>query len=384
MSRTLALVSTAAILLVVTGGILASRGGTDGWTEQEQQRIASLSLSSLPALPPDPSNAVADDQTAAALGRDLFFDTRLSANGEVACASCHLPDQQFQDGTALGRGIGETSRRTMPIAGTAYSPWLFWDGRADSQWAQALGPLENPVEHGSNRKDVVEVVSANYRDEFTKVFGQAPDEMSIDLAFASVGKAIAAFERTILPERSRFDAYADAVAIGEGSDALTEQEVAGLKLFIGEAGCLNCHNGPLLTDNDFHNTGVPAVPSLPVDTGRAEGALVVQLDPFNCLGSFSDATPEECVELTFMKASGEELLRAFKTPSLRDVAQRAPFMHAGQMVSLAEVVAHYNSAPPAPAGHSELAPLNLTSEEQGALIAFLQALDGDRHQKAED
>jgi cytochrome c peroxidase len=272
----------------------------------------------------------------------------------------------------------------MPIAGTAYSPWLFWDGRADSQWAQALGPLENPVEHGSNRKDVVEVVSGNYRDEFTQVFGQAPDEMPLDLAFASVGKAIAAFERTILPERSRFDAYADAVAVGGRSDALTEQEVEGLRLFIGKAECLNCHNGPLFTDNDFHNTGVPELTSLPPDLGRAEGARLVQKDPFNCLGEYSDAEPADCMELTFMKGSGEELLRAFKTPSLRDVAQRAPFMHAGQMVSLAEVVAHYNSAPPAPAGHSELVPLNLTSEEQDALIAFLQALDGDRHQQVED
>lgn len=376
MSRTLALVSAAAILTVATGGLLASHRSTDSWTEQQRQRIVSLSLSSLPELPPDPSNAVADNPAAANLGRDLFFDRRLSANGEVACASCHLPDRQFQDGTPLGRGVGETTRRTMPIAGTAYSPWLFWDGRADSQWAQALGPLENPVEHGSNRKDVVAVVADNYAAEFKQVFGQAPDEMPLELAFASVGKAIAAFERTILPERSRFDAYADAVALGGSSDALTEQEVEGLRLFIGKAECLNCHNGPLFTDNDFHNTGVPAVTSLPADLGRTEGAQLVQQDPFNCLGEYSDAEPEDCMELTFMKAEGEELLRAYKTPSLRDVALRAPFMHAGQIGSLADVVTHYNSAPMAPAGHSEAAPLNLTSEEQEALIAFLQSLNG--------
>ena len=377
MNRIVALVSTAAILMVITGGILASRGGTDSWTEQERQRIASLSLSSLPALPPDPSNAVADNPAAAALGRDWFFDTRLSANGKVACASCHLPDQQFQDGTPLGRGIGETTRRTMPIAGTAYSPWQFWDGRADSQWSQALGPIENPVEHGSNRKDVVEMVAANYADAFTEVFGRAPKEMPLDLAFASVGKAIAAFERTIMPQPSRFDAYADAVSNGERSEALTKQEVAGLKLFIGKAECLNCHNGPLFTDNDFHNTGVPSVASLPTDTGRAEGALAVQLDPFNCLGEFSDAKPEECMELTFMKAEGEELVRAFKTPSLRDVADRPPFMHAGQIASLADVVAHYNNAPDAPTGHSELVPLNLSAAEQDALVAFLASLSSE-------
>lgn len=374
MNTKLALISTAAIFAAVTAGIVASGSQAVTWTEQERQRIASLSLSNLPALPPDPSNSVADVPAAAALGRRLFFDTRLSSNGEVACASCHLPDRQFQDGLPLGRGIGETPRRTMPIAGTAYSPWQFWDGRSDSQWAQALGPLENPLEHGSDRTAVVEVVSANYSDEFKAVFGTLPADLPLDHAFANVGKAIAAFERTIMPKRSRFDAYADAVAVGQDSDALTAQEAAGLKLFIGEANCLNCHNGPLLTDNDFHNTGVAAVPSLPTDIGRAEGAISVQNDPFNCLGPYSDADPEECVELTFIKADGEELVRAFKTPSLRDVAERPPFMHAGQIASLAEVVAHYNLAPTAPEGHSELAPLGLTLEEREALAAFLSSL----------
>lgn len=374
MNPKLAHFSTAAILMLLTWGILASRGEIGTWTEPERQLIASLSLSSLPALPSDPSNVVADLPAAAALGRKLFFDTRLSGNGKVACASCHLPDRQFQDGTPLGRGIGQTTRRTMPIAGTAYSPWQFWDGRADSQWAQALGPLENPAEHGSNRTAVVEVVVANYASEFSEVFEDAPGELPLDRAFADVGKAIAAFERTIMPKRSRFDVYAEAVANGENSEALSAQEAAGLRLFIGGANCLNCHNGPLFTDNDFHNTGAPAVTSLPPDTGRAEGALTVQRDPFNCLGEFSDAKPEECVELRFMKADGEDLVRAFKTPSLRDVAERSPFMHAGQMTSLAEVVAHYNGAPNAPEGHSELVPLGLTREEQDAITAFLASL----------
>lgn len=177
-----------------------------------------------------------------------------------------------------------------------------------------------------------------------------------------------------MPKRSRFDAYADAVAVGQDSDALTAQEAAGLKLFIGDANCINCHNGPLFTDNDFHNTGVPAVPSLPTDIGRAEGAISVQNDPFNCLGPYSDADPEECMELTFIKADGEELVRAFKTPSLRDVADRPPFMHAGQIASLADVVAHYDLAPTAPEGHSELVPLGLTQEEREALTGFLSSL----------
>ena len=117
--------------------------GKPAWSPAETKLIGSLSLSALPKLPPDPSNAVGDDPAAAALGRTLFFDTRLSGNGKVACASCHLPDRQFQDGTPRATGMGKTNRRTMPIAGTAYSPWLFWDGRRDSQWAQALGPLND-------------------------------------------------------------------------------------------------------------------------------------------------------------------------------------------------------------------------------------------------
>lgn len=379
MDRKLALFSAAAILAAMTAGMLASvpRDASVRWTDRELQLISSLSLSGLPELPPDPSNAVADDPRAAVLGRKLFFDTRMSGNGKVACASCHLPDRQFQDGIPLGRGIGETARRTMPIAGTAYSPWQFWDGRADSQWAQALGPLENPAEHGSNRQAIVEVVAANYAQEFRAVFGAEPVELPLDRAFANVGKAIAAFERTIVPQKSRFDLYADAVSSGQPSDALTAQELTGLKLFIGAGNCVNCHNGPLFTDNDFHNTGVPAVAHLPPDTGRAGGVAIVQRDPFNCLGEFSDAKPEVCTELTFMKSEGEELVRAFKTPSLRNVAARAPFMHAGQMASLADVVAHYSEAPLAPEGHSELEPLDLSQEEQDALVAFLVTLSSE-------
>ena len=165
-----------AVAQVVTGSQPA------GWNDAQRQRIASLSLSALPPLPADPSNAVADDPTAAALGKALFFDTRLSANGKVACATCHAPDKQFQDGTSVGHGIGTGSRRTMPIAGTAYSPWMFWDGRADSQWAQALGPLENPVEHGSSRQAVTQVVAEHYAAYYQAVFHALPQSQPVQTA----------------------------------------------------------------------------------------------------------------------------------------------------------------------------------------------------------
>ncbi|HEX6091296.1 MAG TPA: cytochrome c peroxidase, partial [Gemmatimonadales bacterium] len=291
-----------------------------------------------------------------------------------------------------------------PIAGTAHGEWMFWDGRKDSQWSQALGPLESPVEHGGDRTQYAQLVASSYRSEYESVFGSLPDLAAlpahagpnaapehraawdglsdarrddINRVFANIGKAIAAFERRIGPEVTRFDRYVDALAEGNAPRAggeLTDEEIAGLRLFIGKASCTNCHNGPLLADDHFHNTGVPAVASLPEDLGRAAGAKAVLADEFNCLGRYSDARPEECGELQFMTTEGEELVRAFKTPSLRNVAARAPYMHAGQVATLEDVVRHYSTAPDAPAGHSELAKLNLTPSEQSQLVAFLRAL----------
>jgi cytochrome c peroxidase len=371
-------IASAMALVATFGFVQVVDGGIGGWSGEQRQRIASLSLTALPELPPDPSNAVADKPAAAALGKALFFDTRLSANGQVACATCHDPAKGFQDGTAVGHGVGVGNRRTMPVAGTAYSPWLFWDGRADSQWAQALGPLENPLEHGSDRAAIVAVVAEHYATEYKSVFGALPDAQPVDRAFSNVGKAIAAFERTIMPGRARFDIYADAIGRGDTSDALNPQEVAGLGLFIGKGKCLDCHNGPLLTDNDFHNIGVPRS----ADGGRIEGTAKVQADPFNCLGPYSDARPDQCMELAFMKTEGNELQGAFKTPSLRNVTARGPFMHAGQLATIDDVLSHYNAAPAATLGHSELTKLALTTEELAALAAFLKTLgsgepDGD-------
>ena len=371
------------------------------WSEEDLSLVRSLSLDALPPVPADPSNRVADDPRAAALGRSIFFDTRFSSNGKVACATCHLPDRQFQDDRALSKGVSETSRRAMPIAGMAHSPFLFWDGRKDSFWSQALGPLESAVEHGGDRTQYAHVIGAHYAEAYVAVFGPLPDldvlparagpvadpaaatawegmarsdREAVNLVFANVGKAIAAFERTIAPPETRFDLW---VASREfpGPGLLTTEEIAGLRVFLGAGGCINCHGGPLLSDGHFHNTGVPAVPGLPEDRGRETGALLVREDPFNCLGPYSDAQPADCAELRFMAPAGAEMLRAFKTPSLRGAASRPPYMHAGQIPDLERVIAHYVAAPEAPAGQSELRPLTLDHTQRQELAAFLGALD---------
>jgi cytochrome c peroxidase len=378
---------------------------TSRWSAAERATLRSLSLASLGPLPADPSNRYADDTSASRLGHRLFFDTRLSSNGKVSCASCHVPARDFQDGTPLAQGVGTTSRRTMPVAGTGYSPWLFWDGRADSQWSQALGPLESAVEHGGDRTQYAHLVAAEYRDMYEAVFGRLPDltraprhagpvsdsaraaawkrisaagQDDITRVYANIGKAIAAYERRIGFAPSRFDRYVEVELAGRqhtSTDAFSSDEEAGLRLFIGKASCVNCHNGALLTDNHFHNTGVAvSATPLPIDSGRAIGARQAVAAEFNCTSRYSDATAEDCDELRFAVKDGEDLVRAYKTPSLRGAAGRAPYMHAGQLVSLADVLAHYDRAPVAPYGHSELRPLRLSADERRQLEAFLHTL----------
>ena len=396
-------------LLIFTGFVLllaaCSAFGGARWNEDELTALRSLWIESLPPLPADPSNKYADDPRAAAFGQKLFFDTRFSSNAEVACATCHLSDKLFQDGTPLANGVGMTDRRTMTLIGTAYSPWFFWDGRKDSQWAQALGPLESPVEHGSNRLYYAHLIDRFYRAEYEAIFGPMPevshlpaesgstqspemiaawDGMSpeereaVTRIYVNMGKSIAAYERLLLPGESRFDRYVEAVLNQDYESAkkiLNEDEIAGLKLFIGKANCTNCHNGPLFTNNDFHNTGVPVANDLPEDIGRAKGAEAVLADEFNCLSVYSDAQPDQCSELKFLVIDAHQQERQFKPPSLRNVAQRGPYMHAGQFATLEEVLNHYNMAPEAPAGHSELEPLNLSQKQIEQLIAFLKTLD---------
>lgn len=398
--------AAALVMVVVTAaGLVHAVADANAWSDEELAVLQSLSISTLEALPPDPSNRHADDARAASLGEKLFFDERLSSNGQVSCGSCHLPGRQFQDDVSLAKGVGTTSRRTMPVAGTAHSKWFFWDGRKDSPWAQALGPLESPVEHGGDRTQYAHVVAQHYRGEYEAVFGALPDLAGLPRAagpvadpvrseawrripavrrdqvsrvYANIGKAIAAYERRIGFGPGRFDRYVEAVSAGApvGSDAmLSDDELAGLRIFIGKGNCTNCHNGPLLTDDHFHNTGVRSVASLPRDEGRLEGVKQALADEFNCLSRYSDATPEECAELRFVAAEGEELRRAFKTPSLRGVADRAPYMHAGQIGTLEKVVLHYDLAPSSERGRSELRPLRLTPRERQQLVAFLRTLD---------
>jgi len=369
--------------LVVSGFApwLSSMPGGAAWTDAELATLRSLSLNSLPPLPDDPSNAVADNPTAASFGHRLFFDPELNGQGAISCSTCHQPIRNFTDGLDKGQGIGQSKRNTPSIVGVAYSPWLYWDGRRDSLWSQALSPLEDPAEHGGDRAHYAAYIesSAHYRESYESLFGAFPDlsdPAAVDRVFSNVGKVIAAYERLLLPGPTRFDAYVDAVVGGNGAAQATflnEDELAGLKLFIGAANCTQCHNGPLFTNNEFHNTGVLSYPGDVPDRGRVAGVREVKAEQFNCRSEFSDAATRDCSELEFAR-TGYEVMGAFRTPSLRNLQNTAPFMHKGQLKTLAEVLQHYNEAPLAMIGHNEAKPLKLSDRELGQLEAFLNTL----------
>ena len=403
--RVTTLVLFGAIVAPALAGGLAGQGPPmhERWSADEIKVLSSLRLSQLPTTPADPSNAVEGLPAAVDLGRRLFHDVRLSQNGRVSCASCHQEAKQFQDGLALGQGVGTGSRRTMPIVGAGQSPWLFWDGRKDSLWAQALGPLEDTAEHGGNRMAYAKLLQQHYRKAYEAVFGAMPDlrplpshaspygsaaqraawqtlepgtQQEVNRVFANLGKAIAAYEKTLAHRATRLDRFLEATLAGDpgAGQLLSPPEAAGLRLFIGRGQCVSCHNGPLFSDQSFHNTGVPERPGSALDRGRAAAIAKVQGDPFNCLGSFSDAGPGQCQELRFMRIDDPLMEGAFKTPGLRNVALRPPYMHAGQLATIEEVIAHYVQAPAALVGHNERKPLRLSVQETRELALFLVTL----------
>lgn len=396
-------------LLVLFGAILGCKPDTPvvPLTPAETALIASLSPPPQ-APPPSPTNKYADNPDAAKLGHALFFDTRFSSNGKVACSTCHEPALYFGDGKPLAEGVSKVSMHSPTLMGSHWAPFLFWDGRADSTWAQALGPLEADKEHDLTRLEVAHLVGKHYGPQYRAVFGDLPpledasrfppvgrphpldpanreqlawgsmaeaDQRAVNTVFVNVGKSIEAYTRKLVPQPAPFDSYVAALQAGDpaGGGVLSASAVRGARAFVGEAQCVNCHNGPLLTDFAFHNLGLPGDRNL----GRSKGAAQVLKSPFNCRGEFSDAR-DGCEELKYLDPSFEDFRGAVKTPSLRNVAKTAPYMHTGQFADLPAVIDFYKSLPGKPQiGHRELV-LSLLSTDVATedLVAFLESLTG--------
>jgi cytochrome c peroxidase len=386
--------------------VAVNRAWSSPWNAEQQAALRSFWIGSLGPPPADPTNRVAEDPRAARLGARLFREPRLSASGQISCATCHQPERAYTDGLTVARGLGEGPRGTPSVVGSAYSSTYFWDGRRDSQWAQALTPLEGSLEMGATRTQVASVVVRHYRKEYEAVFGPVPsiaaerlatgasplgspaareawtrlpqqDQEAVDRLFSNVGKAIAAYERALTFEPSRFDSYAAQVLRGNhllASTLLSPDEVDGFALFIGRGRCSLCHRGPLFTGHEFFALGLPPGKS-GQDPGRAKASKPVREDPFNCLGRFSDGKPADCSELRYWADDELAFYANFKTPSLRNVALTAPYMHAGHFAELAQVVEHYDRAPPVYfPEHTDIRPLGLSALERRQLVAFLGTL----------
>lgn len=399
--------------------VVAACGDPAAFTTSELALIRAK-LGPLPAAPPaDPSNAFADQPGAASLGHKLFFEPRYSANGQVSCATCHDPATGFQDARAnTSTGLGPTGRHAPTVldgafggSATPYALWCFWDGRSDSQWSQALGPPENDVEMGGARTGIAYLIHDKYKAEYEAVFAPLPvlrdangtalypldarpgraawDAMSttarddVTTVYVNFGKAIAAYERRLVTRGARFDAFHAEIAAGESdSELLSDREKEGLRLFLGKGACIECHDGPALSDAKFHNIGVSQVgPNLPSeDRGRAAGIATVLGSEFNCASRWSDhPSKAECPSAAVVAEASD--LGAFKTPTLRNLSLTAPYMHTGTFATLADVIDHYDN------GGDEggfvgtiddrVAPLGLTDSEKQALLAFLLTFDDE-------
>ncbi len=302
-------------------------------------------------LPPSPTNAWADDPQAAVLGRALFFDSRMSADGEVACASCHDPEHAFADPEAFSLGaFGRRGGRHAPtLLNVAFNDFQLWDGRADSLWAQPLKAIEAELEGDFTRTELAHFVAAEYSAAYAAVFGPLPDlshlpsrakpgdaawagmadadRDAVNRIAANVGKAIEAYERKLLCVDTAFDRF-----MLDGED-LGEQAMDGARDFLARGpGCADCHAGPNLSDQRFHNLGLDHEGT--PDRGRADGVEALLNDPFNGVGAYSDDPTAGARRLAEVALGRPEDLGAFKTPGLRGVAQRDRFGHLGHETRL--------------------------------------------------
>ncbi len=275
------------------------------------------------------------------LGRAIFFDKRMSKDNTIACASCHMAKKGFADGMPVSTGIkGQKGGRSAPVSfNRVYSKAQFWDGRAATLEDQSIGPFTNPIEHGfANHDEMVAKMKKmpGYRKLFQEVFGG-------EITIQDVGRAVASFQRTVLSGNSAVDKY----DIGGDQNALSDSAKRGLELFRGKARCTRCHSGFNFTDEKFHNLGI-GWDDNKVDLGR------------------------------YMETKNPEDIGAFKTPTLREIARTAPYMHDGRFKSLEEVVKFYNQGGVKnPHQDNTIIPLEMTDDEQQDLVAMLKSLNGE-------
>jgi cytochrome c peroxidase len=370
------------IAVVFVAALLAAAAASG---EDPSEVSAPLGLPPIPYPPDNPQTA-----EKIALGEQLFNDKRFSTTGEVSCSTCHEPAKVFTDSPlTVSEGIDKlTGTRNAPtVVNAAYFETQFWDGRSPSLEDQALHPFVNPVEMGlEDHEPILEIVrlDPDYAEQFERVFGKTGDSITM----TEVTRAIAAFERTQVAADSPFDRW----YFGGETAALTQAQKRGFDLFVNEGRCVSCHvveeTQALFTDNRFHNIGVGIngiqgdVPELTKEFLEADATLA-EVD-VEVLG---DKRTSELGR--FVVTHNFDGLGSFKTPTLRNVAVTAPYMHDGSLKTLEEVVVHYNNGGVTPATapvndflSGGIRPLELTDAEIDDLVAFMEALTSAQYADA--
>lgn len=307
-----------------------------------------------------------------ALGKAFFHDVRFSGDGTISCASCHQPDQAFTDGLSVAQGLNRQRglRNTPTVLNAAYYRDLFLDGRAANLEEQALGPLLNPIEHGlKSEAQMLAIVNRDddYRKRLTQVFDIEEKQISIQ----HIAKAIASFERTLIGGNSAFDRY----YFGRNRSELSDSAARGLLIFRRKGNCANCHeismSHALFSDNRFYNIGIG---SKTLNGIIDDFVVAVRQGKVQEEFHFTDKQRAELGRFNVTRVIADT--GKFKTPSLRNIALTAPYMHDGSLQTLEEVVEYYDKG-----GNQNrfqdpaIFPLNLTNQEKADLVAFMRALN---------
>jgi len=347
----------------------------------------------------DPSNRVSGKPAAIVLGERLFFEPRLSAKSSVSCATCHVPERNWADGRKLGVGLEEVDRNTPSVVNVRLNRWFGWDGANDNLWAQSMRPLLDQREHAVDDRHVAELIR-NDRElacRYRKAFGAPPSPSDHEAVLVDVGKALAAFQETLVSGRTPFDDFRDSLARGDHKTAARYPASAqrGLQIFVGRGACNLCHLGPNFTNGEFHEIGIPVLRKLgSVDWGRYQGIKMLQASRFNLEGRYNDDASRSTAISTQHVALGAQNYEQFKIPSLRNVALTAPYMHNGHLAVLRDVVKHYSEVdlnllhqvhlydsdgvPQTLPVDKILKPLKLSEQEIDDVVAFLETLTDPR------
>jgi len=395
-----------------------ARGVPAGFTSAEWGALRRLSP--LPELSRDSTNAVAESAEASELGRQLFCDAGFSGplrlasdlgevgeSGKVACASCHsgpMLDDRRSSPSAVSIGADLHTRNAPGIVNSSYYVWTNWGGRFSAQWELPLPVVESAIIMNSSRLQVAHRILDEYREGYERIFGALEPSVGTDLArfpaagkpkaadapdgaweqmasgdrdiinevFVNYGKALAAYFRVLISPESDFDAFM------AGDAVLGARAENGARLFVGKAGCVTCHSGPYFSDDDFHNLGLP---SPTADDGRFRDVPPLLASTLGAQGSFSDDPEAGRARVQGLTNPMPEAARgAFRTANLRGVESSGPYMHAGQLETLEEVVEYYDSGGGETTTGTKdpsLVPLGLSASEKADLVEFLRSLSGE-------